>query len=38
MKAFENLTDPRDGRAKRHYFGEVLFTALAAMVNPHRHL
>ena len=32
MEAFENLPDPRDGRAKRHYFGEVLFIALAAMV------
>jgi predicted transposase YbfD/YdcC len=33
MEAFENLTDPRDGRAKRHYFGEVLFIALAAMIS-----
>ena len=33
MEAFESLTDPRDGRAKRHYFGEVLFIALAAMVS-----
>jgi len=33
MEAFENLSDPRDGRAKRHYFGEVLFIALAAMVS-----
>jgi hypothetical protein len=33
MEAFENLMDPRDGRAKRHYFGEVLFIALAAMVS-----
>jgi predicted transposase YbfD/YdcC len=33
MEAFEKLTDPRDGRAKRHYFGEVLFIALAAMVS-----
>lgn len=33
MEAFENLTDPRGGRAKRHYFGEVLFIALAAMVS-----
>jgi len=24
MNAFEILTDPRDGRAKRHYFGEVI--------------
>ena len=33
MEAFENLSDPRGGRAKRHYFGEVLFIALAAMVS-----
>jgi hypothetical protein len=33
MEAFEKLTDPRNGRAKRHYFGEVLFIALAAMVS-----
>lgn len=33
MEAFENLTDPRNGRAKRHYFGEVLFISLAAMVS-----
>lgn len=32
MEAFEKLPDPRDGRAKRHYFGEVIFIALAAMV------
>ena len=32
MGAFENLTDPRNGRAKRHYFGEILFIALAAMI------
>jgi predicted transposase YbfD/YdcC len=32
MEAFENLSDPRRGKAKRHYFGEVLFIALAAMV------
>jgi predicted transposase YbfD/YdcC len=31
MEAFENLPDPRSGRSKRHYFGEVLFIALAAM-------
>lgn len=30
---FENLTDPRGGRAKRHYFGEVLLIALAVMVS-----
>jgi len=33
MDAFENLSDPRGGRAKRHYFGEVLFIALAAMIS-----
>jgi hypothetical protein len=31
MEAFQSLTDPREGKAKRHYFGEVLFIALAAM-------
>lgn len=33
MEAFESLSDPRDGRAKRHYFGEVIFIALAAMIS-----
>jgi predicted transposase YbfD/YdcC len=33
MEAFEELKDPREGKAKRHYFGEVLFIALAAMVS-----
>lgn len=33
MKAFETLPDPRNGPAKRHYFGEVLFIALAAMIS-----
>lgn len=32
MEAFEKLTDPRNGKAKRHYFGEILFIALAAMI------
>lgn len=32
MEAFESLTDPRNGKSKRHYFGEVLFIALAAML------
>jgi len=32
MEAFEELKDPRNGKAKRHYFGEVLFIALAAMI------
>lgn len=31
MEAFQSLPDPRNGRSKRHYFGEVLFIALAAM-------
>ncbi len=32
MEAFANLTDPRNGKAKLHYFGEILFIALAAMI------
>lgn len=32
MEAFQSLSDPRKDKAKRHYFGEVLFIALAAMV------
>ena len=32
IKAFQILTDPRDGKAKRHYFGEVIFIALAAII------
>jgi hypothetical protein len=32
MEAFEELKDPRNGKAKRHYFGEVLFIPLAAMI------
>lgn len=31
MEAFHPLVDPRRGGVKRHYFGEVLFIALAAM-------
>ena len=31
MKAFQSLTDPRQGKAECHYFGEVLFIALAAI-------
>ncbi|MCW1925030.1 transposase family protein [Luteolibacter arcticus] len=31
MEAFQSLTDHRDGKAKRHYFGGVLFIAHAAM-------
>lgn len=33
MEDFQSLTDPRGGRAKRHYFGEVLFISLAAMIS-----
>lgn len=29
---FEKLEDPRDGRHPRHYFGEIIFIALAAMI------
>ena len=32
IKTFETLTDPRDGRAKRHYLGEIIFIALAAII------
>lgn len=32
MEVFQSLPDPRNGKAKRHYFDEVMFTALAAMV------
>ena len=32
MEAFANLNDPRNGKATRHYFGEILFLALAAMI------
>ncbi|MEP2774950.1 MAG: hypothetical protein ABJQ29_09945 [Luteolibacter sp.] len=32
MNAFEELRDSRNGKAKLHYFGEDLFTALVAMV------
>jgi predicted transposase YbfD/YdcC len=32
MEAFRTLPDPRNGKAKRHYFGEVIFISLAAMV------
>jgi len=32
IAAFRNLTDSRSGRNKRHYFGEVLFIALAAII------
>ena len=29
---FNHLTDPRTGRNKQHYFGEILFIALAAII------
>lgn len=29
---FETLEDPRTGNNKRHYFGEIIFIALAAMI------
>lgn len=32
MEPFENVTDPRNGKAKRHYFGEIIFIVLAAMI------
>jgi len=32
ITAFSQLSDPRTGRHKRHYFGEVLFIALAAII------
>jgi predicted transposase YbfD/YdcC len=32
IQAFETLDDPRTGRNKRHYFGEILFIALAAVI------
>jgi hypothetical protein len=32
MGAFEKLTDPRKGKAKRHHFGRILFIVLAPMI------
>lgn len=32
IRAFSLLDDPRSGRNKRHYFGEIIFIALAAMI------
>lgn len=32
IKPFSVLTDPRTGRSKRHYFGEIIFIALAAII------
>jgi hypothetical protein len=34
MEAFETLTDPRNERSKRHYFGEVLFIAHVTTLRP----
>jgi len=32
IKPFSTLTDPRTGRNKQHYFGEIIFIALAAII------
>lgn len=32
ISAFDSLTDPRTGRHKQHYFGEIIFIALAAII------
>lgn len=32
IAAFSDLIDPRSGRNKQHFFGEVLFIALAAII------
>jgi len=32
IKPFSILTDPRTGRNKQHYFGEIIFIALAAII------
>jgi predicted transposase YbfD/YdcC len=32
IEAFANLPDPRTGRNKCHYFGEIIFIALAAII------
>lgn len=32
IKAFSSLSDPRSGRNTRHYFGEIIFIALAAII------
>jgi len=33
IAAFDSLSDPRTGRHKQHYFGEILFIALAAIIS-----
>ena len=32
FESFEKLKDPRNGRHPRHYFGEIIFIALPAMI------
>lgn len=32
ISAFRSLEDPRKGRHKRHYFGEIIFISLAAII------
>lgn len=32
FEPFEKLEDPRNGRHPRHYFGEIIFIALSAMI------
>lgn len=32
IEAFRDMSDPRTGRNKRHYFGEIIFMALAAII------
>jgi len=32
FETFDKLEDPRNGRHPRHYFGEIIFIALAAMI------
>ena len=32
ISAFSSLSDPRSGNATFHYFGEVLFIALASLI------
>ncbi len=32
FESFHSLGDPRQGRHPRHYFGEIIFIALAAMI------
>ena len=32
IEAFNTVADPRKGRHKRHYFGEIIFIALAAII------